>query len=305
MKRFCCLAVLMLLSSSAYAGESFSFIVGGHRIRIEAPRHCRSTSCVSVSIPGVYETRRGRDQSDDRNDAADAVPAKPLAAAPVPALASAPAPASAPAIVARAAPSVQPAGSCTPPSSVTVGSTAAATPQVTAPPPANVAPSQTATPQVTPPATPPLSAPVERPPVAARPAPDTAKILKISREADEPAVRTPLGDWQTEGKTGSVRIEACGRALCGYILNGASNAVGETVLINMKPKASAEWSGNIYSRDSGNTYYGTMTMKGPNALRVEACALGRFFCSGNVWSRIGAPAERMITSRQEQPAPRS
>jgi uncharacterized protein (DUF2147 family) len=60
------------------------------------------------------------------------------------------------------------------------------------------------------------------------------------------------------------------------------------MLINMKPKAAALWSGNIYSRGSGNTYYGTIEMKGPNSLRVEACALGRFFCSGNLWSRIDA-----------------
>ena len=76
MKRFCALAVLMVLSSSAYAGESFSFSVGGHRIHIEAPRHCRSPSCVAVSIPGVYETRRSRDRYDDRDDAADAAPAE-------------------------------------------------------------------------------------------------------------------------------------------------------------------------------------------------------------------------------------
>jgi uncharacterized protein (DUF2147 family) len=43
-------------------------------------------------------------------------------------------------------------------------------------------------------------------------------------------------------------------ALCGYVLNLSSNAKGETVLINMTPKAAALWSGNIYSRDSGNTY---------------------------------------------------
>ena len=35
MKRLCFLAVLMLLSSSAYAGDSISFTVGGHRVHIE------------------------------------------------------------------------------------------------------------------------------------------------------------------------------------------------------------------------------------------------------------------------------
>ena len=88
MRRFCALAVLMVMSSSAYAGESFSFSIGGHRIHIEAPRHCRSASCVSVSIPGVYETRR-RDRDDGRDDAVDAAPAKPLVAASAPAPADA------------------------------------------------------------------------------------------------------------------------------------------------------------------------------------------------------------------------
>jgi hypothetical protein len=48
-----------------------------------------------------------------------------------------------------------------------------------------------------------------------------------------------------------------------------------------------------------------MTMTGTNTLRVEACALGRFFCSGNNWTRIATPPEKLITSRQVTTAPRS
>ena len=77
------------------------------------------------------------------------------------------------------------------------------------------------------------------------------------------------------------------------------------MLINMKPKAASEWSGNIFSRNSGNTYYGTIALKGPNSLLVKACALGRFFCSGNVWSRIAGKPEKQITSRQTSSEPRS
>ena len=58
MKRLCFFAVLMALSSSAYAGGSISFTVGGHRVHIESSRHCRSTSCASVSISGVNERRK-------------------------------------------------------------------------------------------------------------------------------------------------------------------------------------------------------------------------------------------------------
>jgi uncharacterized protein (DUF2147 family) len=151
----------------------------------------------------------------------------------------------------------------------------------------------------------PPTVPIEPPPVAAPSAPAAVPpAVKISHEDDAP---TPLGDWQTEGKKGSVRIEPCGHALCGYVLNPSSKTSGETLLINMKPKAASEkaasiWTGNIFSRNSGNTYYATMTMTSPNSLRVEACALGKFFCSGNVWARIVAP---QATATQDSPAQRS
>jgi Uncharacterized protein conserved in bacteria (DUF2147) len=278
MKRFFYLVVLMVLSSSAYAGESFSFVVGGHRIRIEAPRHCSSPSCVSVSIPGIYETRHRRDRYDD-DDATPVMPAKPPA--PAPALAR-------PVVASASKPSIEPV--TTPPPAM-AAPTAPASQQIAAPPPAIVQP----------PKAPPAAAPAETP---VRPAPDAAPVLRVSHEVeDEPA--TPLGDWQTEANKGSVRIEPCGRALCGYVLNPRSNAKAESVLINMKPKAPAEWSGNIYSRDSGETYYGTIVMKGANSLRVEACALGRFFCSGNVWTRIAAQPEKLMTARQISPEPRT
>lgn len=105
-----------------------------------------------------------------------------------------------------------------------------------------------------------------------------------------------------------MRIEACGDALCGYMLDAATSTRGESVLVNMKPKAGSQWSGNVYSRSSGNSYYGTMTLKEANTLRVEACALGQFFCSGNNWSRVvpsSAQPSEVVTSHQASPEPHS
>jgi uncharacterized protein (DUF2147 family) len=179
-------------------------------------------------------------------------------------------------------------------------------PVASTPPPSRVEPAKILTriptkiPAKTLPATPPVDTPADAAPPA--PAPHAIQILQ---ETDDEASDAPLGDWQTEGNKGSVRIERCGSALCGYVLTPSSGAHGETVLINMKPKTASEWSGNIYSRDSGSTYYATMAIKGPDSLRVEACALGRFFCSGNVWSRIGGKPKKFVTSRQTSSAPRS
>ena len=126
-------------------------------------------------------------------------------------------------------------------------------------------------------------------------------MLKVLHEED--AADSPLGDWQTEGR-GMVRIAECGRALCGYAIKEGDTGKGEAVLINMKPKSEAQWSGSVYSKDSGDIYYGTMRMRGANTLHVEACAFSRFYCNGNNWTRVAKP-ERMITSRQITPAPRS
>lgn len=128
---------------------------------------------------------------------------------------------------------------------------------------------------------------VQTPPAAGQPAPKAAlQVARAPDASDDDPADTPLGDWQTEGKNGLVRIEACGASLCGYVLNASTREKGETILVNMKPKSDTTWSGNIFSRSSGNSYYGTITMKEPNTLRVEACALGKFLCSGNNWTRL-------------------
>ncbi len=283
MTRFCFLVVLMLLSPSAYAGNSISFVVGGHRIHIEASRYCRSTSCASVSISGLY---RSRDRFDDDDDRIATEPVKPQPAPP-PAIAP-PAP---PAVTSPAPPIVAAA----PPA---VYKPAASTAQIVAapPPPLPPAPATIAVPP--PPAPlPPVAKPIE----PARPVP---QIAKVSHDVEEEPADTPIGDWQTEGK-GSVRIGKCGNALCGYVLNSSQNDKGEAILINMKPRATTQWTGSVFSHDSGDTYYGTMDLKGANRLRVEACALGRFYCSGNNWSRITGRAERLMSSRQTLAEPRS
>jgi hypothetical protein len=300
MKRICAAAVLMLLGSPVYAGESFSFVIGGHHVHIETSGHCNSTSCVSVSIPGTYEKRARRDRYDD--DDRDAPRPAPVTAAP---------PASPPPVAC-----VPPAASSRPVASVAPQLAAVPAPQIqpVQPPPVQPVTTAVVPPQPAPPVIAPAPAIIARPSAVARPADAalsaplppaaTPRISKVAHHIErEPD--SPLGDWRTEGSKGMVRIEPCGGSLCGYVLDPATNARGETVLIDMKSKAASEWSGNIYSRDSGNTYYATMALKGPNALRVEACALGRFFCTGNLWSRIGAKPERLVTYRQVSPEPRS
>jgi Uncharacterized protein conserved in bacteria (DUF2147) len=291
MKRLCVLVVLMLAGSSAQAG-TISFSVGGHRIRIEAPRGCSSSSCASISIPGVYESRKKRDD-DTRNVATSPAPA-PAA----PAVQVAPPPAPVPPPVQQTAPvAPKPVIASVPaPAPLAVYKPAAVTTQeVAAPPPLPPVP------QVQPAATftQPCTAPPADKPSVGFPTTSSPAVLNVAHEQDPDS---PLGDWETEGR-GMVRIAECGRALCGYAFKEGEDEKGEAILINMKPKSDTQWSGSVYSKDSGDTYYGTMRLRGPNTLHVEACAFSRFYCNGNNWTRI--TSKPMMTSRQVTMEPRS
>jgi uncharacterized protein (DUF2147 family) len=330
MTRLLCFAVtmgVMGLSAAAHA-ETFSFTVGGHHISINAARNCYSAACVSVSIPGIVAAHRRH--SDSIVATQEAAPGKAVPRAGT-AIASAPvvAPAPVPQIVPTAPPAeprtvLAPAAPPSPPPAPKLAATAGT--EVAAPPPPSPPSEPAKTAATETPAAPPPSAqpaldksPIERPaqaalatpPAAAIPSPDPAPVPKAAEVVDTERDDSPLGDWQTAGKTGAVRIEACGKALCGYLINPSSHAKAETILISMKPRGGGksdrdlEWRGSIFSRASGNTYNATMTLKGANLLRVEACALGHFFCSGNDWTRIVRQSPALATSHDGETEPRS
>jgi len=270
------LIALVAMAPTAQA-DSYSFSIGGHRFHVEAPRSCRSTSCVSVSS-------RSQRTTDDVGTAPAPAPA-PVVQAPQPVY---------PVVPVRPVQATVVAPPPAPPAPVL----AAATSQPVVPPPAPSAnPPRVELSRLDPPKTIALAPPRMEPPVATpdpriEPATTTPK-----RNDDEPAY-LPLGQWESDGAKGIVRIERCGPALCGYVLTETSSR-GESVLVNMKPKAHDAWAGSIYSRSSGNTYYGTMTLKSSGKLYVEACALGRFWCSGSDWTRVeGQPDKVITTSRQ-------
>lgn len=287
MRRLGFLAVLIALTSSADAGRSISFSVGSHRVHIESSRHCRSPPCTSMSISRSLDWRRKRFE-DDRNGGA-----APKAVPPAPQSVSPPKPPALPTPPATTVPAKS-IVAATPPAVYTTaasrGGIVAAPP--TPPPPAPPPLQQVSVPSQPQPATKPVEA--EQP---------TPRVERVLHEAEEELSDSPIGDWLTEGK-GTVRIAKCGHSLCGYALT-SSNEKGEAILINMKQKTERQWTGSVYSQDSGETYYGTMSMKGIDTLRVEACALGRFYCSGNNWSRITRRADSLVTSWQASAEPRS
>jgi len=283
MKRIGTFIAMMAISTSAHAA-TFSFVIGDKRIHIEAPRSCRSSACVSVSSSERLERK-----SKEEVKIAPVVTPTPV---PAPVAVPMPQPAC-PAATLPAQPVTPIVATVPPPTAPVLASST--TRDVIVPPPPKIEAPKIETPRVERPALEPPKTTSLEPPVAAKPATEP-RLSAVSRESEEDP--PPLGTWETEGAKGTVRIEHCGRALCGYVLS-ESSPKGESVLVNMKPKSASVWTGNVYSRASGNTYYGTMELKSPTRLHVEACALFHFVCSGNDWTRIEErPAKLITTSRQ-------
>jgi uncharacterized protein (DUF2147 family) len=177
MKKLYVLAALLMATSSAHAGNSISFEIDGHRIRIEAPRNCDSLDCIKVTAPGLSGSSFGgfkglgsKNFDDDVAERTEAPAAKPL-----------PAPAPAPAVQATAPQPAAPVASPDPAAPTAVATTSP---------------------------TPSVGFNASAPAAAPQPAPVAA--------APAAAPTTPLGIWATEENKGNVRIEPCGQNLCGY-----------------------------------------------------------------------------------------
>ncbi len=88
MKKLYLLAALLLASTAAHAGNAVSLQIGGHKIRIEAPKDCDKLSCLQISAPSLsgsdlsfkgFKSNRDDDEVASRADA----PAQKAATAPV------------------------------------------------------------------------------------------------------------------------------------------------------------------------------------------------------------------------------
>jgi hypothetical protein len=179
MKKLFVVAALLMATTAAHAGNSISFEIEGHKVRIEAPKNCDSLSCIQISAPGLSGSGFGF-KSFKTNDDDVAVRADPPAQtlAPAPAVqAAAPQPTAPVASIAAPASNAVASNGSMPSAGYDVPSTSSAAP-------------------------PAIPQPV---PVTSTPAP-----------APVAAPTTPLGVWATEENKGEVRVEPCGQDLCGY-----------------------------------------------------------------------------------------
>lgn len=135
----------------------------------------------------------------------------------------------------------------------------------------------------------------------------TAALLTATSALAQGAAE-PNGVWLTQAGDARVRISKCGGGICGVIVglkepidpatgkpqiddknpNPALKKrpmIGLSLFSAMRPIAANKWSGQIYNADDGGTYASSISMAGPDTLRVEGCVGA--LCGGETWTRVG------------------
>jgi uncharacterized protein (DUF2147 family) len=119
---------------------------------------------------------------------------------------------------------------------------------------------------------------------------------------------SPTGVWLTQAGDARVRISKCGDAICGVVVwlrEPTNPATGQPMVDDKNPNPSLarrpmiglplftdmrlagpnKWTGHIYNADDGGTYASSISVTGPDSLRVEGCVGA--FCGGETWTRSG------------------
>ena len=114
------------------------------------------------------------------------------------------------------------------------------------------------------------------------------------------------GIWLTQAGDAKVRVSKCGGGICGNVIwlrdpidpatgkppvddKNPNPALAKRPMIGlvlfsaMRPTGPNKWSGQIYNADDGSFYASSISVSGPDSLRVEGCVGA--FCGGETWSR--------------------
>ena len=135
-----------------------------------------------------------------------------------------------------------------------------------------------------------------------------AVALLAAPSARAQGAADPTGVWLTQAGDARVKVSKCGGGLCGVIVSlkepidpatgkpqvddknpnpGLKKRpmIGLPLFSGMQPSGPNKWSGQIYNADDGGTYASSISVSGPDTLRVEGCVGA--LCGGETWTRVG------------------
>jgi len=107
---------------------------------------------------------------------------------------------------------------------------------------------------------------------------------------------TPTGVWESPGGNTRLRIQPCGKEICGKVAwaspkakadaarGGHPKLVGMQLFGSFTRTGPATFEGRVFVPDINRSFNGRMTMTGPKAIEVRGCLAGRMGCRTQVWT---------------------
>jgi uncharacterized protein (DUF2147 family) len=112
--------------------------------------------------------------------------------------------------------------------------------------------------------------------------------------------QAPLeGHWKNPKGSVTVRLGACGNAICGVVVDatqhaketarkgGTPNLIGTRILSGLRPNGDGSFKGQVFDPKRNIRAPATVRLLGPDALQVRGCALaGMLLCKEQLWTRV-------------------
>ncbi len=108
----------------------------------------------------------------------------------------------------------------------------------------------------------------------------------------------PEGVWRNGRDTVRIRVQRCGRGLCGRVVQAASAAqqaaaaggtprlVGTDLFRGLERDRDGLWYGEVYVPDLGRAVEGSLEQVDRDTLVAEGCLLAGFGCKTQEWTRV-------------------
>lgn len=108
----------------------------------------------------------------------------------------------------------------------------------------------------------------------------------------------PEGVWRNGKDSVRIRVQRCGRSLCGRVVQASAEAreaaayggtpdlVGTDLFRGLTSEEPGLWVGEVYVPDLGRSVEGSLAQEGPNTLVAEGCVFAGFGCKRQTWTRV-------------------
>ena len=130
-----------------------------------------------------------------------------------------------------------------------------------------------------------------------------AKIALIVLAAAVPVTASAQaaleGHWKNPKGSVTVRLGACGNAICGVVVDatekakasarkgGTPNLIGTRILSGLRPTGQGSFKGQAFDPKHNIRAPATVRLVGPDAIEVRGCAIaGMFICREQRWTRV-------------------